>query len=219
MCVAQYFQKKGVLPWQKTVATLNMTAQGTKETIVIDAGHGGYDPGKVGTQNTLEKDINLAIAKKVEKILAESGYTVYMTRTEDIALADEGVKNKKASDLKKRVEKINEISPALVVSIHQNSYSAATKGAQVFYYKKSEESKKFAGLLQQAIRETVGDDNKRVEKGNDTYFMLKKIDYPFCIVECGFLSNPNEEKLLKEEAYQQKMAQGICEGIERYLYE
>ncbi len=219
LCVANYLQMKGLMPWQLSVATLNKTAQGTKATVVIDAGHGGFDPGKVGTQGTLEKDINLAIAKKVEKILADSGYTVYMTRTEDVALSDHGDTKKKSSDLKNRVALIREAAPAVAISIHQNSYSEGTKGAQVFYYTDSEEGKNLAGTLQNTVRECVGDGNKRVEKANNTYYMLKNIDCPFAIVECGFLSNPEEEALLCEDSYQNKIATGICEGIERYLYE
>lgn len=197
---------------------LNITAPGTKAVVVVDAGHGGFDPGKVGTRNTLEKDINLAIAKKVEKKLKDSGYQVYMTRTEDKALCLESDTSKKRTDLKNRVEMINRTKPALAVSIHQNSYSAGTSGAQVFYYKNSEEGKKLGNVLQNTIRDVIGDGNHRVEKGNDSYYMLRKVSCPFAIVECGFLSNPNEEALLCEEKYQQKMASGICEGIENFLY-
>jgi N-acetylmuramoyl-L-alanine amidase len=88
----------------------------------------------------------------------------------------------------------------------------------VFYYKNSEKGKILAKQLQDAVREVMGDENKRVERGNDSYYMLKNVECPFVIVECGFLSNPEEETLLKDESYQQKMALGICEGIERYLY-
>lgn len=208
-----------VTQWKKDeFPTLNRTAQGTKAVIVIDAGHGGFDPGKVGTRDTLEKDINLAIAKKVEKLLAESGYTTYMTRTEDEALCSGEEKSKKLTDMKNRVKIIEEVKPALAVSIHQNSYSAGTKGAQVFYYTGSEEGKKLAGILQNSIRDVIGDDNHRVEKGNDSYYMLRKVTCPLVIVECGFLSNPEEEALLSDENYQEKMARGICEGVENFLY-
>ncbi|MCH5251461.1 MAG: N-acetylmuramoyl-L-alanine amidase [Lachnospiraceae bacterium] len=203
---------KGELP------VLNMTAKNTKAVVVVDAGHGGFDPGKVGTKNTLEKDINLAIAKKVEKKLTDSGYRVYMTRTEDKALCEESDRSKKVTDLKNRVEMIQKAEPAVAVSIHQNSYSVGTSGAQVFYYKSSEEGKRLAGILQNTIKDIIGDGNHRVEKGNDSYYMLRKVSCPFAIVECGFLSNPQEEELLCNEEYQQKMASGICEGIENFLY-
>lgn len=199
-------------------AVLNITGKNTKELIIIDAGHGGFDPGKVGVAGSLEKDINLSIALKLEKVLMDSGYQVIMTREDDRALCHESDSRKKMSDLKSRVSMINENSPALTVSIHQNSYSAGTKGAQVFYYKDSEESHEFATVLQNTVKERIADGNHRVEKGNDSYYMLKKTEGIFAIIECGFLSNPQEEKLLKSDDYQQKMAEAIAEGIENFLY-
>ena len=206
-----------ILVWQSRVeeeTTLNQTAEGTKAVIVIDPGHGGFDPGKVGTKKTLEKDINL----KVQKKLMDSGYTVSMTRSEDVALCTGNESSKKLADMKNRVALIDKTKPALAVSIHQNSFSAGTKGAQVFYYTGSEEGKRLANILQDSIREAVGDDNHRVEKANDSYYMLRKVSCPLVIVECGFLSNPVEEALLSDEKYQEKMAEGICQGIENFLY-
>ncbi len=196
----------------------NFTGKNTKELIVVDAGHGGFDPGKVGVAGTLEKDVNLSIAKKLKKVLEDSGYQVVMTREEDQALCHEAASGKKLSDLKSRVSIIDESAPAVAVSIHQNSYSAGTKGAQVFYYDKSDEGHRLAAALQNAIRDKIGDGNRRVEKGNSSYYMLKKTQSIFAIIECGFLSNPEEEKLLLNEEYQQKMAEGIAEGIENFLY-
>lgn len=198
--------------------TLHMTKKGSKETIVIDAGHGGFDPGKVGVANSLEKDINLAIAKLVRTELTASGYTVYMTREEDVALCQGNESSKKLTDMKNRVALIEEKAPRLTVSIHQNSFSAGTKGAQVFYYSASEEGEKLAASIQNSIREAVADDNHRKEKANDSYYMLRKVSSPLVIVECGFLSNPQEEALLQDLSYQKKMAHGICEGVENFLY-
>ena len=199
-------------------SVLNITGKNTKELIIIDAGHGGFDPGKVGTTGTLEKDINLSIALKLKEVLSDSGYQVLMTREDDRALCHESAPGKKLSDIKSRVSMINENKPALTVSIHQNSYSAGTKGAQVFYYKNSEESHALATVLQNTMKEEIADGNHRVEKGNDSYYMLKKTEGIFAIVECGFLSNPEEEALLKTDKYQQKMAEAIAEGIENFLY-
>ena len=210
-----------LLIWQSQTgeeATLNQTAEGTKAVVVLDPGHGGFDPGKVGTKGTLEKDINLAIAKKVEKLLADNGYVVSMTRTEDMALCSGNESSKKLTDMKNRVAFIEKADPVLAVSIHQNSFSAGTKGAQVFYYTGSEEGKKLANIIQGSIRDAVGDDNHRVEKANDSYYMLRKVSCPLVSVECGFLSNPEEETLLCDQKYQEKMARGICEGIENFLY-
>nr|MBP3598083.1 N-acetylmuramoyl-L-alanine amidase [Eubacterium sp.] len=197
---------------------LNMTAKNTKELVVIDPGHGGYDPGKVGVAGTLEKDINLRIALKLKKVLEDSGYQVIMTREDDRALNEENVSGKKMSDLKNRVKRINEQKPAVAISIHQNSYSTETKGAQVFYYQGSEESHAFATVLQNTIRDELADGNHRVEKGNDSYYMLRKTEGIFAIVECGFLSNPQEEALLNTDEYQKKMASAMAEGIENFLY-
>ena len=156
---------------------------------------------------------------KLKKVLEDSGYRVVMIRETDTALCDAGSKRKKAEDLKARVSMINEQKPALAVSIHQNSYSAGTKGAQVFYFKNSEESHQFASVLQETVKEKINDGNHRIEKGNDSYYMLKKTEGIFAIIECGFLSNPQEEVLLNADDYQQKMAEAIAEGIERYLYQ
>ncbi len=197
---------------------LNITGRGTKALIVVDAGHGGFDPGKVGTAGTLEKDINLMIAKKLQNVLEDSGYQVIMTRESDTALCDSGATRKKMEDLKNRVAIINDNKPALAVSIHQNSFSAGTKGAQVFYYQDSEPSREFASVLQNTVKEELADGNKRVEKGNGSYYMLKKTEGVFAIIECGFLSNPTEEVMLNSDDYQQKMAEAIAEGIENYLY-
>ena len=198
--------------------TLNQTAKGTKATIVIDPGHGGFDPGKVGVNQTLEKDVNLAISEKLNQKLAASGYTVYMTRVSDEALCRGDESSKKRADMQNRVALIEEKKPDLVVSIHQNSFSASTKGAQVFYHKSSEKGKRLAGILQQSIKEKADKENHRVEKANDSYYMLRKVSCPIVIVECGFLSNPDEERLLNDEKYQKKMVEGIAEGIENFLY-
>ena len=201
-----------------TLPVLNFTAPGSKAHIVLDPGHGGFDPGKVGTAGTLEKDINLAISLKLKEILVKSGYTVTMTRQKDEALCEQNASRKKVSDLNARLDLIQKEEPELTVSIHQNSYSAGTKGAQVFYYSRSEEGHRLARVLQETLKEEIEDENHRVEKANDSYYMLKKSQGPFVIVECGFLSNPEEEKLLNSEDYQKKMAKALAEGIEKFLY-
>ena len=181
------------------------------DIIVIDAGHGGEDPGKVGAKGTLEKDINLQIAKKVEEILENNGVQVVMTREEDVA------EESKRGDMEKRVALINEIKPAITVSIHQNSYSnTSIKGAQVFYYTNSEASKQAASIMQEELR-TIDSDNKRQMKSNDTFYLLKKTETPIIIVECGFLSNLQEEEKLATEEYQEQMATAIAVGTLKWL--
>ena len=172
--------------------TVNLTKAGSKEVIVIDPGHGGDDPGKVGVGGSLEKDVNLAIAKKLARYMQKSGYTVYMTREGDDMLTKEGIRSKKMQDLTARAEKIKEWDPALVISIHQNSYPREDiQGAQVFYYKESEEGKKLAETIQDLLRSGLDPGNKRVAKSDMSYFMLKESKQPIVIVECGFLSNPD----------------------------
>ena len=187
-------------------------------TVVIDAGHGGEDPGKVGVHQEKEKEINLQIAKFVQMELENAGIRVVMTRETDEDLADENASNKKRQSLQRRCELATRENADCVVSIHQNSYTdASAKGAQVFYYTTSEEGKHLAELLQKFLVEGVDPENHRLAKGNDSYYLLKKMKSPTVIVECGFLSNPEESILLSSEEYQRKIASAISKGIINYL--
>ena len=188
-----------------------------KIRIVIDAGHGGADPGKVGVNGALEKDINLEIARKLKIFLEAADYEVIMTRENENGLYDEGASNKKVQDMKRRMEIIEKADPLLVVSIHQNSYhEEPVKGAQVFYYTTSEKSKVMAGLIQDELKE-LDRENNRQAKGNDSYYLLKKTGKPIVIVECGFLSNYTEAEKLITSFYQEKLAFRIHMGIEKYV--
>lgn len=185
--------------------------------IVIDAGHGGTDPGKVGINDQLEKDINLKIAQILKKFLEAEGITVVMTRENEGGLYDEDASNKKVQDMKRRLEIIEAADPVLVVSIHQNSYHEEyVRGAQVFYYETSENSKRLAQVLQEQLR-ALDPENNRQCKGNDSYFLLKKTSKPIVIVECGFLSNREEAEKLSSDLYQERMAWNIHMGIMKYL--
>ncbi len=192
-------------------------AEEGKAVVVIDCGHGGNDPGKVGAGGVLEKDVNLEIGKLVCKRLEKKGYEVIMTREEDEALADVESDNIKVQDMKNRVKVINGAKPGLAVSIHQNSYpDPDVCGAQVFYYSESAEGKAAAEIMQEALLE-VDAENTRKAKANNTYYILKRTEPPIVIVECGFLSNPEEERLLSDEGYQETMAEAITSGVEKYL--
>lgn len=189
-----------------------------KTLIVIDPGHGGRDPGKVGVNGALEKDINLSISMKLRTILEDNGFEVLMTREEDIGLYEEGDSNKKRTDLNNRIRMINESNPVIAISIHQNSFTQENvKGAQVFYYKESSEGRRLAETLQAKIKETLGDDNHRKAKSDTSYYMLRKTECPLVIVECGYLSNYNEASLLVNDDYQEKIAQGINLSIIEFL--
>lgn len=188
-----------------------------KNTVIIDAGHGGSDPGKVGTGDILEKEINLAIAKKVETQLKKEKIKVIMTREEDRMLTGDADSGSKAQDMKERVELINKELPQIAVSIHQNSYQdASVHGAQVFYYSGSQEGERAAGIMQNALL-AFDADNTRQPKANDTYYLLRRTQVPTIIVECGFLSNPEEAGNLCLDEYQEKVAQAICQGILEFI--
>lgn len=188
------------------------------QTVVIDPGHGGNDPGKVGINNALEKDINLAIALKVKKYLEQADIHVVMTRQEDKGLYEENDTNKKVHDMKNRLAIMEENNPALVVSVHQNSYpEEAVSGVQVFYYKDSTEGKEAALLMQEQMIQTLQPAKEREAKDNNSYYILKKTTVPTIIVECGFLSNRNEAASLVSPSYQEKVAWAIHLGILRYI--
>lgn len=190
-----------------------------KKTIVIDPGHGGSDPGKVGINGSLEKNINLAISMYLKGELESKKYRVVMTREKDTGLYSETDTNKKVADLNKRVEIMNGSDAALVVSIHQNSFTGeSSKGAQVFYHSASQEGKKFAGIMQKKIASCIGDGNHRVEKANSDYYILRKSIPTAVIIECGFLSNSQEAALLADSGYQKKMAKAIADGVYEYIY-
>lgn len=186
-------------------------------TVVLDAGHGSSDSGKVGINGVLEKDINLSISKKTKKYLEKNGICVIMTRDKDESLAEGENGNRKVQDMKARVKRINDTKPDLAVSIHQNSYhEESIHGAQVFYYEHSESGEKDARILQEALL-AVDPDNTRQVKANTTYYLLKRTEVPILIVECGFLSNQEEAEKLASEDYQKEIAKAIANGIESCL--
>ena len=188
--------------------------------IVVDAGHGGDDPGKIGINGVLEKDINLAIAHKLRDLLESQGYEVIMTRTTGEGLYQPGTKNMKVEDMQKRCEIITKAMPLFTVSIHQNSYPEEyVKGAQVFYYGQSKEGEELAKKIQSSLVAHLDPENHRVEKANESYYLLKKTPTPTVIVECGFLSNSEEADLLNTNEYQDKVAWAIMMGIIEYLNE
>lgn len=188
--------------------------------VVIDPGHGGYDPGKIGINRLPEKDVNLVIAKKLRDNLEAAGVKVTLTREEDKALSEEGEDHAKVRDLKRRIEIMEEVDPAAVISIHQNSYpEESIRGAQTFYYPTSIAGKKLAQALQDRLVREVDPDNKRQIKENDSYFLLKKTSVPVVIAECGFLSNWEEAEKLNTPEYQEDLAWALYLGVMDYLQE
>ena len=186
--------------------------------VVIDAGHGGNDPGKIGINDAKEKDINLSIALKLKKLLEKEDIEIVLTRKDKSGLYSAGTSNKKVEDMRKRCDIITDAMPVFTVSIHQNSYTEEyVNGAQVFYFGQSAEGKELAETLQESLREHLDPENDRMAKANESYYLLKKTPTPTVIVECGFLSNTEEANLLITEEYQDKVAEAIKDGILTYL--
>lgn len=192
------------------------------KVIVVDAGHGGIDGGAVGRSGVLESHINLEIALRLRKLLEQKGAIVLLTRDEDVGLySDTGrIRDKKNEDLRNRKKLIEESKADIFVSIHLNSFPQPQYyGAQTFYPKNSEESKKLAEIIQEELIRVLNNGNNRVSKEKGDVYLLKSCIIPTVLVECGFLSNDKEEKLLKSPTYQEKVAWGIYVGILRYFQE
>ena len=199
-----------LLSRQAAVISVNQTERGTQKAasplILVDAGHGGSDPGMIGVGGLEEKGINLSISLLLRDTLEKSGYSVIMTREEDKGLYDSSAANKKAQDMQRRIAMIREHMPVLSVSIHQNSYhDAGVHGPQVFYYESSVEGKKLAEAVQSSLNDLLEVDRPRKVKGNTSYYLLKRSSGTLVIVECGFLTNP------------EKVAAAVSEGIRTYL--
>jgi len=181
--------------------------------VVIDAGHGGFDGGAVSKSGTSEKDINLAIAKNLERELKNRGVWVTMTRKNEHSLANPYARNKKKSDMEERRKIIERAAPDLMISIHLNSFPRipAVRGLQTFFDRTGEQSKYYA----QAIQEKFNSSNLNIHRNAAVgdYFILECTPYPSVLVECGFLSNPTEERLLKTVEYQKLLASMIAEAI------
>ena len=195
----------------------NATIKKDYPVIVLDAGHGGFDPGKVGVNGALEKDINLSIVKKLQALLEEEGFTVHLTREKDALLGPANSTSKKKDDMIARIEMVTQLEPFFTISIHQNSFpNESVSGPQVFYYKDSEESATMAQVIQDVLNSQLSPAKKRVPQSNTNYYLLTRTPTPTVIVECGFLSNPTEADLLTQDEYQSRVAYSIFIGILSY---
>ncbi|MGO1712294.1 MAG: N-acetylmuramoyl-L-alanine amidase CwlD, partial [Senegalia sp. (in: firmicutes)] len=176
--------------------------------IVLDAGHGGFDPGAIGNSDKKEDDINLEITLKLRRLIEQGGGIAVLTRDIDKGLDTEKSKTyrqKKNEDLRNRKILINGSSPDVFISVHLNSFPQKKYyGAQTFYKKGSDESEELAKTIQKELKRILDKNNERVPQERDTIYLIREAEAPSVLVECGFLSNPNEEKLLSNEEYQQK---------------
>lgn len=193
-----------------------------KGTIVLDAGHGGEDGGAVGVNRAMEKDINLAIARELEKYLKQNNFEVVMVRSTDCSVGDQSlgtVAERKRSDTKNRLRIVEETGECILISIHQNHFSEGKySGAQVFYSGNREESAQLAEAIRQNIVASLQPGNKRENKeAEKNIYLLYNCQVPAVLVECGFLSNPQEAEKLTQESYQRDMAAAIYNGLIDYL--
>lgn len=175
-----------------------------------------------GNSGTLESEINLKIALKVQNLLEQSGSTVILTRSDENGISElenAGIRQKHVQDLKNRVKIGNESSADSFVSIHLNKISDGRyKGWQTFYKNKDEQSKTLAYSIQNSLNETIDKENKREPARISGIYVVDNVEIPLSIVECGFLSNTEEERLLNDDEYQSKLAFGIYVGIMNYFY-
>jgi len=178
-----------------------------KHVPVIDAGHGGPDGGANSVTGVREAEINLQIAVKTDLIMRFYGIPSVMTRTEDISLHDPGATNKKASDLKNRVALVEKTTNAVLISIHQNTYSDPNQTGMQVFYGKAHGSKDLAVLIQGTQMEALAPNNKRIATAvSGNVYLMNNVTCPAVLVECGFITNAAEEKRLRDDEYQKKLA-------------
>lgn len=203
--------------------TLKIKVEGgeTKKIILIDPGHGGIDGGAVSSSNTLEKDLNLEISLKLKDMLTSEGYKVFMTRDKDISLSENSnVKQKKREDLNKRCAMKRQVGCDIFLSIHMNKFNdSSVSGSQVWYPINSQESKKLSECLQNSFVKNLNQKGNRQPKGvKDDYVILRDgYEKASIIVECGFISNKEEEDKLKNSEYQMELCRAMVMGIKDYF--
>ena len=205
---------------KQTVQTVSLPV--SNKVIVLDAGHGKPDEGAQSSNGTTEAETNLKITLKVQSLLEQSGATVVLTRSDENAIYDldkTTLRQKKISDIHNRVKIGNESSADIFVSIHLNKISQQQYyGWQCFYKQNDEKSTALAKSLQENLNDSIQKENKRVSMKLDNVYIIKHVEIPISIVECGFLSNPEEETQLLSDDYQNRLAWGIYNGIMDYFY-
>lgn len=206
--------------WNENLQTVNSNIKNQK-TVILDAGHGTPDEGASSKTGITEASINLSITLKTKEFLERNGYKVILTRKNNNGIYDSNcttIREKKNSDLRNRVKIANQSDADIFVSIHLNKIPEEKYwGWQTFYKNKNEEGKKLAESIQNNLTKVIQKENKRVPLKIDNIYIIKNIKVPTTIVECGFLSNDEEAKLLETNEYQEKLAEGIYEGINDYF--
>ncbi len=202
------------------VVEINSSISSDRINLVIDAGHGGIDVGTIGVDNTYEKDINLSIALILYDFAMVSGISSFLVRDGDYLVYNEE-EEKGRSDLYNRMDYINSIENAALISIHQNHFDDQSEwGMQVWYSPNDDKSKIIADNILNATKSNLQKDNTRLNKrSDDSYYLLYKAEVPSVMVECGFMSNIEENKKLQDDNYQKQLAYSILLGFSRYLVE
>ena len=206
---------------ENTISTVSLPVSG--KTIVLDAGHGYPDQGAESSSGITEANINLAITKKVQSLLEQSGCNVILTRSDENGIYNldaTTLREKKVTDIKNRVKIGNESSADAFVSIHLNKIPQSQYyGWQAFFKQNDKESEELAKSLQEELNSSIQRENKREALKITGKYIIEHVEIPIAIIECGFLSNPEEEKLLQQNEYQDRIAWGIYNGIMDYFYE
>lgn len=190
-----------------------------RPALVIDAGHGGIDGGTTSCTGVLESKFNLEISKRLDQLLSLLGYETVMVRTEDVSVATEGntIREQKRSDLKNRVNLVNGMENPIYVSIHQNFYPESRYSGPQVFYASSQESKDLATLMQTNMNEALTASSKRICKKSDGVYIMQHIDCCGILIECGFLSNPEEESKLRTPEYQKKLCSVIAGTLANHI--
>ena len=205
---------------QNTIETVSLPVSG--RTIVLDAGHGFPDQGAENSKMVTEASLNLKITQKVQTLLEQSGCNVILTRADENGIYDldsNTLREKKVSDIKNRVKIGNESSAEAFISIHLNKIPKSKYyGWQTFFKQNNEKSEQLAKSIQEELNSSIQKENKRESLKITGKYIIEHVEIPIAIIECGFLSNPEEEKQLLEDSYQDKLAWGIYNGIIDYFY-
>lgn len=213
----------GIYAAQRVRAVSAAALQEPVPVVLIDPGHGGEDGGAVSKSGTKESELNLAVSLRLRDLCTLLGIDTRMLRTEDVSLGDDAaqtVAQRKSSDLRKRAEIVRQTPGALLVSVHQNSFpqGPGCRGAQVFYAD-TPGSQTLAEEMQATINACLDPDNHRACKPSEGVYLLDHIDCAGILVECGFLSNAEEEAMLKTAGYQKQLACTLAAVLIRYLGE
>lgn len=204
---------------ESALPTAVQTAE--RPVIVLDAGHGGLDSGAVGKSGLLEKDVNLSVVKKLASMLKMSGFEVVLTRNEDISIYDpgvEGIRNQKLSDMDNRLEIVQKYPDSIFLCIHQNNYTDPQYfGGQMFYNNNNPDNRTLAQIMQNRFATLQPGNDREIKLSGEELFLLKSNPNPSLLIECGFLSNPNEEALLATDEYRQQTAFTIYCGLIEFL--